>query len=65
MYYAETSPGPTDCKALESSTEAGQNMTSPSTNGMKGQKRHIKGTLILSNFRNTEVQILPTECHCK
>ncbi|TKS71102.1 hypothetical protein D9C73_005448 [Collichthys lucidus] len=38
-HRAETSPGLTDDRAPGSSTEAGQNMTSPSTN-VKGHKRH-------------------------
>lgn len=43
MHYAEPSLGPTDYKAPRSSAEAEQNMTSPSTNIMKGQKRHYVG----------------------
>lgn len=37
MRDAETSLGPTDYRAPGSSAAAGQNMTSPSTNAMKGQ----------------------------
>lgn len=40
MHQAETSLGATDDRASGSSTEAGQSMTSPSTNLMKGHKCH-------------------------
>lgn len=42
MRYAEMSPGPTDYRP-RGAAEAGQNMTSPSTNEMKGQKHSYVG----------------------
>lgn len=45
MHYAEMSPGATDYRAPGSSTWVGQNMTSFSTNVLKGYKHHYVGDL--------------------